>query len=51
MTYIKNRLAERSTWIGFGTAVAGGAALASPYSWLVIGFGIMACLVPEPPRA
>lgn len=46
--YLKNRLKERTTWAAIGMAVAGGAALASPYSWMVIGAGIIGCLVPSP---
>ncbi len=48
MNYIRERLAEKSTWAGIGVAVAGGAALAAPYSWLAIGVGIIAVLVPNP---
>lgn len=50
MTYLRHRLAERSTWLGFATAVAGGAALNAPYSYIAIAFGIIAFLVPEPSR-
>lgn len=48
--YLKKRLAERSTWVGFGTAIAGAAALEAPYSWLAIACGCIAMLVPEAPR-
>lgn len=44
--YLKNRLEERSTWIGLGGVVTGAAALSSPYSWIVIGLGAVAMLCP-----
>ena len=44
--YIKARFNEKSTWMGIGTAVAGAAALAVPYSWIVICVGTIAILVP-----
>lgn len=46
--YLKNRLEERSTWAAIGIAVTAGAALAAPYSWLVIGAGVVGVLVPSP---
>ena len=46
--YLKQRLEERSTWAAIGVAVTAGAALASPYSWIVIGAGVVGCLVPSP---
>lgn len=44
--YLKARLEERSTWAAIGGAVVGGATLPSPYSWLAIGAGVIASLVP-----
>lgn len=44
--YIKARLAEKSTWMGIGVAITGGAALAAPYSYLFIATGVLAALVP-----
>jgi hypothetical protein len=44
--YLRNRLSEGSTWAGIGAAVAGGAAFAAPFSWIIIGVGVVACLVP-----
>ena len=51
LSYLKTRIAERSTWVGFGAAVAGAAALSSPYSWIVIGCGCIAMLIPEATNA
>lgn len=47
MQYLKDRLAEKSTWAGIGVAIAGGAALPSPYSWLAIAVGCIAVIVPR----
>ncbi|HEX5184452.1 MAG TPA: hypothetical protein VFW19_15045 [Allosphingosinicella sp.] len=46
LSYIKARLDERSTWAGIAAAIGGGAALASPYSWLAIAAGTIAAIVP-----
>jgi len=46
--YLKDRLDERTTWAAIGAAVTAGAALSSPYSWIAIGVGIIAVLVPSP---
>jgi hypothetical protein len=46
--YLKRRLSERSTWAAIGVAVTGAAALASPYSWIVIAAGVIGVLVPSP---
>lgn len=51
MKYIRARLAEPSTFAGFGVAVAGAAALPSPYSWLVAGCGCIAVLLGEKARS
>lgn len=45
--YIKARLAEKSTLGGISAAVAGGAVVPAPYSYLVITLGIMAVFYPE----
>ena len=47
--YLRARLLERSTWVGIGAAIAGAAALPSPYSWLCIAAGIVAAIAPERP--
>lgn len=44
--YIKARLTEKSTWMGIGIAITGGAALSVPYSWLFIATGVLAALFP-----
>jgi hypothetical protein len=46
LRYLACRLKERSTWAGISAAVVGGAALQTPYSWLVIAAGAIAILVP-----
>lgn len=46
--YLKRRLEERTTWAAIGLAVTGGAALPSPYSWIVIAVGVIGVLVPSP---
>ncbi len=48
IAYLKARLAERSTWAAIGAAVAGSAAMAAPYSWIMIGIGVIGTLVPSP---
>jgi hypothetical protein len=45
--YLRRRLEERSTWVALGAAVAGAAALPSPYSWIAIGIGIIGTLLPS----
>jgi hypothetical protein len=47
LAYLKARLDERSTWVAITAAVAGAAALPSPYSWLAIGAGVIGALVPS----
>jgi len=46
MSYLKKRFEERSTWAAIGVAVTAGAAVASPYSWILIGIGVVGVLVP-----
>jgi len=46
LSYLKARFAERSTWLGVGVAITGGSALAYPFSWLCVGAGVIALLVP-----
>lgn len=48
IAYLKRRLEEKSTWASIGIAVAAGAALSTPYSWILIGCGVIGCLVPSP---
>ncbi|MBD3762574.1 hypothetical protein [Rhizorhabdus sp.] len=49
--YIKKRLNERSTWAAIGVAVTAGAALSTPYSWIVIGAGVIGVLIPSPDKS
>ena len=46
ISYLKRRLSEKSTYAGIALAVAGAAALAVPYSWIVIGLGVCGVLAP-----
>ncbi len=46
LAYLKARLTERSTWAGIGAAIVGGSALPGPFSWLAMGAGVIAMLVP-----
>jgi hypothetical protein len=46
IAYVKARIGEHSTWASIVLAVTGGAALASPYSWLAIAAGVIGALVP-----
>jgi len=48
IAYLRKRLEEKTTWASIGVAVAGGAALVSPYSWILIGCGVIGCLLPSP---
>lgn len=47
LRYLKKRLGERTTWVGFVGAVTGAALLPTPYSWLAITMGCIAMLCPE----
>jgi len=46
LSYLKARLLEGSTWTAFGVAAAGAAALSAPWSYIAIGCGVIAALVP-----
>lgn len=46
ISYIKARLDERSTWAAISGAIVGGAALSAPYSWILIGVGVVGALAP-----
>ena len=48
LEYIKARLAERTTWAAISAAVVGAAAVAAPYSYILIGVGVIGALVPSP---
>ncbi len=47
LAYLRARLEERSTWAGIGAAIIGASALSAPFSWLAIGAGVIAVLVPS----
>lgn len=46
LSYLKARLAERSTWTAIGVGVTGAAALAPPWSYVFIAVAIVGTLVP-----
>lgn len=48
ISYLKARLAERSTWAAISAAIVGGAAAAAPYSYMLIAAGVVGALVPSP---
>ena len=48
--YIKSRLAEASTWVMLGGSVAAVSALPPPWSYIGLGCGIMAAMVPNQKR-
>jgi hypothetical protein len=46
MTYIRNRLSERSTWIAVAAAATAAAALSPPWSYVVFVVSAFAALLP-----
>jgi len=46
LSFVKARLAERSTWTMIGAGVTGAAALASPWSFVFAGTALVAAMVP-----
>lgn len=46
--YLRARSAERSTWAGISAAVIGAAAVAPPYSYMLIAVGVIGALTPSP---
>jgi hypothetical protein len=48
--YIRARLIEKSTLAGLSAAVAAGAVVPSPYSYVIIFIGILAVFIPEPKK-
>lgn len=51
LSYIKARLAERSTWVGVGVAITGASALEVPWSYAFVAVGVIGCLVPTTGKA
>ena len=47
LSYLKARLAEKSTWAGVGVAITGASALSAPWSYAFVAVGVIACLVPS----
>ncbi len=48
--YLKARLLERTTWAGITAAIVGGAAVATPYSYMLIVAGVIGALTPSATR-
>lgn len=46
LAYLRNRLAERSTWAAIAAGITGAALLPSPYSWLAIAAATIGALTP-----
>ena len=51
IAYFRARFAERSTWAAISAAVVGAAAVAAPFSYILIAAGVMGALVPSPKGA
>lgn len=51
LSYIKARLAERSTWAAIGIGVTGAAALSAPWSYAFIAVAVIGAVVPSPGNA
>jgi len=49
ISYLKARLAERSTWADVIVTVAAAAALPAPWSYVSIAIGVVKTLVPDGP--
>jgi hypothetical protein len=47
LSYLKARLGEGSTWVAIGGTVAAISALSPPWSYVGLGCGIMAAMVPN----
>ena len=45
--YVKQRLGEPSTWVALGGSVAAVSALPAPWSYVGLGCGVMAAMVPN----
>jgi hypothetical protein len=46
ISYIKARLSERSTWAGISAAIVAAAAVAAPFSYMLMAVGIVMAFVP-----
>jgi hypothetical protein len=46
LTYLKNRLEERSTWAAIAAGITGASVLDSPFNWLAIAAASIGALVP-----
>lgn len=48
ISYLADRLRERSTWTAIGASVMGAVALPMPFPWIMIAVGVIGTLVPSP---
>jgi hypothetical protein len=46
LSYLKDRLGERSTWAAIVAGITGASVLDSPFNWLAIAAGTIGALVP-----
>jgi hypothetical protein len=46
LSYLKNRLEERSTWAAIVAGITGAATLSYPFNWLAIAAAAIGALVP-----
>lgn len=51
LSYLKDRLGEVSTWVSIGATVAAVSTLAAPWSYIGMGCGIMAAMIPNRAKA
>jgi hypothetical protein len=49
LTFLRNRLNERSTWMLISAGIAAAAPLTAPWSYVAFGVGVIAALVPDGP--
>jgi hypothetical protein len=51
LSYVKNRIEEKSTWASVGIGVTGAAALAEPWSYVFIAVAVIGAIVPTSTKA
>lgn len=51
IAYLRARASEHSTWIAIGAGIAVASALPWPWSVVSAVVGVIAALVPDPPKA
>lgn len=48
VAYIKVRFGDKGTWAAIGVGVTGAAAVAAPYSYILIAVAVVGILTPTP---